>query len=251
MARERYFDSECIASEALCSSVRHLRFRRVDGERMEHEPGQFVMIHFPDAEGVLLQRSYTLAEASRADGTFLLCVKRVEGGPGSELLHRLAVGDQVVTSGPYGRFVLKQELPRDLVLVATGTGVVPFRAMAGQVEEALARGTRVWLFLGARYADEVLYDVEWRELASRHPHFHYSPTISRPQEDDGWTDSTGYVTPLVEAALESLDPNDAVAYLCGLPTMIDTVRGVLTAAGFPLRAVKTEKFVSPPAPKRK
>jgi len=249
MARDRYFESECIEIEPLCSNVRHIVFRRVDGEPLGYVPGQFVMIHFEDAAGVQLNRSYSMAAAAPEDGTFALCVKRVEGGLGSGLIHGLSVGDRITTSGPYGRFVLKQELPKDVVLVATGTGAAPFHAMVGQLEEAMATGTRVWLLLGVRFADEVLYDGEWRALAARQPAFRYLPTVSRTRPNDGWDGAWGYVRELLPEVLAAIDVNDTLTWLCGVPAMIDEVRTALAEAGVPARAIKTEKYVSPPPPK--
>ena len=251
MSRDRYFESECIEIDALCSNVRHITFRRCDGEELTWTPGQFVMIHFEDPEGIEINRSYSMAAASEADATFDLCVKLVEGGQGSGLIHRLSVGDKITTSGPYGRFVLKAEVPSDLVLVATGTGVAPFRAMIPRLEQELEAGKRVWLLFGVRFADEQLYHQEWMALAARFDNFLYRPCVSRPAEGDRWGGVTGYVSGFVDEVAEAVEVEDAIAYLCGVPAMIDDMRKILTEVGFGMRAIKTEKYVSPPPPRKR
>lgn len=250
MARDRYFESRCVEVQTLCPDVHHVLLEREDSEPMSWTPGQFMMIHFPDRDGVSINRSYSMSSATEpsAPGRFALCVKRVEGGQGSTLIHSLKPGDAITTSGPYGRFVLAKQLTRDVVLVATGTGVAPFRAMIAQLEELLAAGHRIWLLFGVRYDAELLYHAEWEALAARHPAFHYRPIVSRPE---AWTGPKGYVQALLPELQAAVDPADTTAYLCGVPDMIDAMRDALQAMGLGMRAIKTEKYVSPPPPRVK
>ncbi|MEO1273760.1 MAG: hypothetical protein AAFX99_37265, partial [Myxococcota bacterium] len=166
--------------------------------------------------------------------------------------HRLEVGDVLKTSGPYGRFVLKKALPRDIILVATGTGVAPYRAMVPELRERMDEGHRVWLLLGARYVDELLYDDVWQGLSAQWPeHFRYRPVVSRPRAASGWSGKVGYVSLFLEELDEAIDVEDAIAYLCGVPDMIDDMREQLLDRGMTRRTVKTEKYTSPPPPGQK
>ncbi len=250
MARDRYFESRCVEVESLCGDVIHITLERADGEPISWTPGQFVMIHFPDAAGLSLNRSYSMSAASdpATPTRFALCVKRVEGGLGSTRIHSLKPGDPITTSGPYGRFVLAKQLPRDVVLVATGTGVAPFRAMRAQLEALLEAGHRVWLLFGVRYEGDLLYHAEWEALAAAHPGFCYRPVVSRPQ---AWAGARGYVQVFLDEVKAAVNPEDAIAYLCGVPEMIDGMRDALQGIGFGMRAIKTEKYVSPPPPRAK
>lgn len=246
MGRNRYFTSRVLENRALCDAVCHVTLERDDGQPVTYKPGQFVMIHFPNPDGVEVNRSYSLS--SLPDEPFALCVKRVEGGLGSTLVHGLKPGDTLKTSGPYGRFTLGAKPPRDIVLVATGTGVAPYRAMIPQLEALLADSHRVWLLFGARYVRELLYDDTWRALAERHAEFTYLPIVSRPEPDEGWTGPVGYVSAFMDEVNAAINPEDAIAYLCGVPAMIDDMRERFMERGLSRRAVKTEKYVSPPPP---
>ena len=68
-------------------------------------------------------------------------------------------------------------------MIATGTGIAPFRSMLAANLADLR--TQVTLLLGARYSDTLLYREEFEELARKHPNFRFWPTVTRPGED--WT----------------------------------------------------------------
>lgn len=253
MARERYFQSQVVEVRELSELVRHVVLEREDGAALPYTAGQFIMIHFPDEHGVEINRSYSMSEPPEAlPGRFGLCVKRVDGGRGSELIHSLGEGDTIKTSGPYGRFVLKNAPPRDIVLVATGTGVAPYRAMIPELRARIEAGHRIWLLFGVRTVDELLYHDEWRDLATQHPDgFLYRPVVSRPRPEASWSGPVGYVSAFLDELDAAIDPDDAIAYLCGVPAMIDDMRAALLERGFTRRTVKTEKYASPPPPGKK
>lgn len=143
-------------------------------------------------------------------------------GLASNWLCDLQAGDEVRVTGPAGkRFVLpEQPDDHDYLFVATGTGIAPFR---GMVRELLARASssRVVLIAGTPYASDLLYDAEFRALASTHERFAYWPAISRhPLADgtpamyaDGWlTYRPDFFGPLLES------PRTLI-YLCGIAGM--------------------------------
>lgn len=250
MAR-KYFQGRVVSHDALCENVRHIVFERDDMEPVEFKPGQFMMIHFVGREGVEINRSYSMADAHTSSPRFALCVKRVDpDGQGSQLIHALDVGDEITMSGPFGKFCLRDESPTDLVLVATGTGIAPFHCMLAQLDEILAgRERRVWLLFGVRYEDELLYHTTWNQLAARYDNFRYRPVVSRPREGSDYSGAVGYVSAFEGELRETVDPDATVAYLCGVPQMVDDMRDRLKEMGLSMRATRTEKYVSPP-PKR-
>src|SRR5690606_3262637 len=91
------------------------------------------------------------------------------------------MGESTDASGPFGRFCL---MPADAnkryLLIATGTGVTPYRAMLPQLERLIAeRGIEVVLLFGARTPEELLYGDEFRAFADAHPGFRFVPCFSR------------------------------------------------------------------------
>ncbi len=248
MART-YFQSVVVQTRDLCSNVKHITFAPEGEEGFDYIPGQFVMIHFQNEEGVEINRSYSISAVPGEVGGFSLCVKRVDFGKGSTLLHGLRVGDEIKTSGPFGRFTLRDESPDDIILVATGTGIAPFRSMRDQIIKASAH-SRVWMLMGVRHGDELLYHDEWQDLDAFCPNIHYRAIVSQPRPEDNWGGPVGYVTAFMDELADHIVPGRTTAYLCGVPPMIDAMRDVFVERGLNRREIRTEKFASPPDPKK-
>ena len=217
------------AARTLSDNVRELTLD--PGVGFAFTPGQWVSVKIPSPDG-LLARSYSIASAPRVDGCLDLAVTRVEGGPGSTFLHAMGVGDAVTIGEPMGFFTLPEALTRPLLLVATGTGVAPFRAML-QAMGTEGPGVPVTLLFGARTARDLLYADELRALAW----LRLVPTLSRA--DDGWAGLRGYV----QAHLTACAEEGADAWVCGRSAMIRDVRKALKESlGFTRERIHTERF---------
>jgi ferredoxin-NADP reductase len=243
-----HFTLRLVDSRMLAPTVRHLVFERADGEPLNFVPGQFLQIHFHYDDGTATKRSYSVATVG--DGRspvrrIEIAVSYVEGGAATKLLGGLANGDTVEASGPYGRFCMQpgDAHPRYLLL-ATGTGVTPYRAMLPQLAEWLAVGDReVVLLYGARKEAELLYDEEFAAFAEAHPGFTYLSCLSRePRAAARSTDRMGHV----QAALPDLAPSAErdIAYLCGNPNMVDAAFAALKEFGLPVPQIRREKYIS-------
>ncbi|HET6431362.1 FAD-binding oxidoreductase [Dyella sp.] len=243
-----HFQLRLVDSRMLAPTVRHLVFERVDGEPLAFVPGQFLQIHFAYDDGTATKRSYSVAtvgDGSSPVRQIEIAVSYVEGGAATKLLGGLAHGGTVEASGPYGRFCLQagDSHPRYLLL-ATGTGVTPYRAMLPRLAELLAAGEReVVLLYGARSEAELLYDDEFTAFAELHPGFTYLSCLSRqPRQAARAHDRVGHV----QAALPELAPaaERDIAYLCGNPNMVDAAFGVLKELGLPVPQIRREKYIS-------
>ena len=140
----------------LAPTVRHLEFARDDGQPLDFIPGQFIQVHFNYADGTATKRSYSLAtmhdHALGPGETVEIAVSYVAGGAATALFEALDEGQQITASGPYGRFcLLPADTNRRYLLVGTGTGVTPYRAMLPQIESLMReRGVEVVLLFGCR-----------------------------------------------------------------------------------------------------
>ena len=233
----------------LAPSVGHYQFVRDDGQPLDFVPGQFIQVHFRYADGTPARRSYSLAtihdHALGPGEAVEIAVSYVPGGAATALFEGLPEGGHVEASGPFGRFCL---MPGDrnarYLLIATGTGVTPYRSMLPQLRSLMAeRGVEVVLLQGARTPAELLYGDEFRAFADAHPGFRYVPCLSRELPPDPHPDVRhGYV----QNALAELAPDPAgdIAYLCGNPHMVDACFEALKAAGLPIPQIRREKYVS-------
>jgi len=232
----------------LAPSVRHLEFERADGAPFAFIPGQFVQVHFHYADGKPTKRSYSVATIGSGDGSAVqrleIAASYVDGGAATALLANLQEGDSIEASGPYGRFCLMEtDANRRYLLVATGTGVTPYRAMLPQLEKLAARGAQVALVYGARNEAELLYGDEFEAFAAKNPHFQFFACFSRvPRALPRACDRSGRV----QVALQELQPDAAhdIAYLCGNPDMVDQAFAQLKEAGLPIPHIRREKYVS-------
>src|ERR1700722_11327266 len=139
-------------------TVRHFTFVRADGSLFPFTPGQFITIHF-EHEGRPLRRSYSVATIPLQNETIEFAASYIKEGPGSEFLFHLEVGEALQASGPFGRLILRDESPSRYILVATGTGVTPYRAMLPEINQRLERqpSLEIILLLGVRSQQELLY----------------------------------------------------------------------------------------------
>lgn len=227
-----------IGARKLTPTIRELTID--PGEGFAFEPGQWVSIRIPAHEGEDLARSYSIASAPRGDGAFDLAVTLVEDGPGSGYLHGVAVGTALPISRAQGFFTL-DDFDRPVVMVATGTGVSPFRAML-QALAARPGGLPhpVSLLLGVRTEQDLLYADEFAAWAKALPGFQFLPSLSRGS--DSWTGRRGYVQTHVPELIQRYDGGCDV-YVCGLSKMVKDVRGILkTQLGLAKDRIHTERY---------
>lgn len=233
----------------IAPAVRHMAFERADGEPFVFIPGQFIQIHFNYADGKPTKRSYSVGTVGSGDATPIerieIAVSYVEGGAATDLLGNLEVGASVDASGPYGRFCLMDaDSNSRYLLVATGTGVTPYRAMLPLITRLTqTRGCRFELIYGARNEADLLYGEEFAAFAEATPGFGFHPCFSRePRAVPRAGDRSGRV----QVAIEALKPDPAtdIAYLCGNPDMVDQAFALLKDAGLPVPQVRREKYIS-------
>ncbi len=248
-----HFPLRLVGSRMLAPTVRHLEFARDDGLPLDFIPGQFIQVHFNYPDGTPTKRSYSLAtmhdHALGPGEAVEVAVSYVAGGAATALFEALDEGQQIQASGPYGRFCL---LPGDTnaryLLVGTGTGVTPYRAMLPKLDELMrTRGVEVVLLFGCRTPAELLYGDDFRAFAQVHPGFRFVPCFSRelPGDDHPAAHADvrrGYVQDVLAEFAPSGEQD--IAYLCGNPNMVDATFEVLKAAGLPVPHIRREKYVS-------
>ncbi|KGI78930.1 FAD-binding oxidoreductase [Oleiagrimonas soli] len=244
-----HFPLRLVDSFMLAPTVRHLAFERVDGVPLQFRPGQFLQVHFHYDDGTPTKRSYSVATVGAEGATSVqrieIAVSYVEGGAATKLLGELEHGQEIEASGPYGRFCLMDEDANcRYLLIATGTGVTPYRAMLPQIGALLrARDCEVVLLYGARNETELLYGEEFEAFAREHEGFHFHPCLSRGARPDPRPhDRLGYVQSVLPEF--EPDPERDIAYLCGNPNMVDAAFAELKERGLSVRQIRREKYIS-------
>lgn len=230
----------------LTPSVRHFVFAPPEGEpEFEFTPGQFITIHF-EIEHQLFRRSYSISTIPGEGCTVDFAASYVKDGPGSELLFHLKVGDVIQTTGPFGRLILRpDEVFTRYILVATGTGVTPYRTMLPEIKRRLSNqpDLEVVLLLGVRNREELLYGSDFIEFQRLHPRFQFVPKYSREIAAQLESfEQVGYVQTSFEGL--NLNAQQDIVYLCGNPNMIDEAFAKLRSLGFDTHHIRREKYIS-------
>ncbi len=201
-------------------------------EPYNYLPGQYTTIETP--HWPRLWRPYSIANAPRIDGTLEFHIRQVEGGQGGwALVDAVHVGHVLKLGPPAGTLVLDHTRPRDLLLVAGGTGLAPMRAL---VEDVVAHGggRRVCLFVGAR-TEEDLYDLD--ALAELHRENKWLAIVPVVSEDPGYDGHRGLV---VDAVAQYGPWTEFESYICGPPEMVEATRKRLREIGIPARQIHHE-----------
>lgn len=223
-----------VSATALSTEIRHFVFEVPEVSALDFRAGQFASL-VANIGGRMVTRAYSLA--APPDGNrFELCLNLVADGAFSPMLFAMQPGDTVECQNILGTFVWREPV-RETYLVATGTGIAPFR---GMLREAFAHGWThpLTLIFGARHEQGLVFADEFRTMAARHQNFRFLPTLTRPQP--GWTGATGRVQPLLLAEIG--ERRDLDVYLCGMKAMVDEARQLLKARGFDRKQIIVEKY---------
>jgi len=225
-------------------TVRSFWVELPDRERLDFKAGQFLTLDLPIGETRRDGwRSYSIAAAADGTNQAELCIVRLPDGKGTGFLFDEAtVGTEVMTKEPGGVFTLPVgPLTNDVVMICTGTGVAPFRAM---LQERLATESVTFhLIFGCRRAEDILYADEFAALFLQYPNFHYTVCLSR--EDPGWREDidlrNGYVHPVYEEDYAQIR-DDVRFYLCGWSIMVDEAKERLLKLGYPEKQIFAELY---------
>ena len=230
------FTAEVSRIQDLTHDVRAIELRLLEPDSMTFKAGQFVSFEVPKVgQPRPVTRPYSIASPPGQRDRILLVLNLVQGGPGSSYLFGLQDGSRTSFKGPAGAFYLRDVGARDLLFVATGTGIAPLRSMIlAQLEGGQSRS--VTLFWGLRSQRDLYWQEELAALAAAHPSFSFVTTLSRPEP--GWQGASGRVTALVDARVSSV--GNLAVYLCGGNGMIKDVTARVNAKG--LCPIYREKY---------
>lgn len=228
----------------IAPQVKHFSFSFLLDQAFHFIPGQFICLHIP-FEGTILRRSYSLANPPGPSPLLELAASYVPQGAASDYLFKMKIGDTIEASGPLGRLILRDECPKRYILIATGTGVTPYRSMLPELANRLSTqlNLEVILLFGVRTSEDLLYREDFENFSRQHPRFQWQVCYSRPAPILHLPyENKGYVSLALESLI--LSPLEDIVYLCGNPNMVDDVSTFLYNLGFSPERVRREKYVS-------
>lgn len=185
-----------------------------------------------------MRRSYSLASAGQSGNKLELHIRRVEGGAMSRYWFEEAKQNDLLRfEGPFGTCCLREDLPRRIVFLATGTGIAPIKALLEELASlpGQSAGKKLYLYWGGRTSEDLYWHPKKENLD-----LVYTPVLS--QAPKTYTGRRGYIQ---FAALEDLGTfEDAAVYACGSSRMIEAARVVLLAHGLDPSRFYSDAFVS-------
>jgi CDP-4-dehydro-6-deoxyglucose reductase, E3 len=219
-----------------------LRLQLPASDAFQYHAGQYIEFLLRDGD----RRSYSMANAPHTQSeqpSMELHLRHMPGGKFTDhVFSAMKEKDILRIEGPYGSFFLREDSDKPIVLLASGTGFAPIKAVLQHMHfKGITRPTTFY-WGGRRPAD--LYQNDWvqAQLAMM-PNLRYVPVISDALPQDGWTGRTGFVH---QAVLEDFpDLSGHQVYACGAPIVVESAREQYTAlAGLPAEEFFADSFTS-------
>ena len=210
---------------------------------MQFHAGQYVEFLLRDGS----RRSYSMGNAPHtldpAAPKVELHIRHMPGGKFTDVVFStMKEKDILRIEGPYGSFYLREDSQAPMILLASGTGFAPIKAL---IEHMQNKGiTRpATLYWGGRRPSD-LYMNDWvEEHVKAMPNLTYVPVVSDALAEDAWLGRTGFVH---QAVLQDYpDLSGFQVYACGAPIVVDSARSdYLGKAGLPEEAFFADSFTT-------
>ena len=209
---------------------------------LQYHAGQYVEVILRDGA----RRSYSMANAphTQVDQPGIeLHLRHLPGGKFTDhVFGAMKEKDILRMEGPFGSFFLREASSAPMILLASGTGFAPIKAIIEHLEFKKSERPAV-LYWGCRSKAD-LYLHDWAlAAAARLPLLHYVPVLSEPKPEDAWAGRTG----LVHHAVMHDHPNlmNHQVYACGAPIMVDSAqRDFVMKCGLPDDEFYADAFTS-------
>jgi CDP-4-dehydro-6-deoxyglucose reductase len=219
-----------------------LRLQLPANQSFGFRAGQYVEVILRDGA----RRSYSMANAPSRLGDPPAIEWHIRHMPGGRFTDHVfgAMKDKEILrlEGPFGSFFMREDSIRPIILLASGTGFAPIKAIIEQLEDRADPRPTV-LYWGARTRAD-LYLHDWAQAAAqRMATLRYVPVLSEPLTGDDWGGRTGFVHRAVMADWPDLSRHQV--YACGVPVMVESAQRDFTAqCGLPADEFYADAFTS-------
>ena len=208
----------------------------------KYRAGQYLEFILRDGS----RRSYSMANAPEQLGSppaIELHLRHMPGGKFTDqVFATMKEKDILRVEGPFGSFFLREDSAKPIVLLASGTGLAPIKAIVEHMRAA-AISRPATLYWGCRSQAD-LYQHDWAlAAAAAMPNLRYLPVLSEARPEDAWQGRTGFVHQAVMADLPDLSGHEV--YACGAPVMVEAAASDFVArCGLPAEAFYADSFTS-------
>ena len=238
----RKLPSRVISIDKPAPDVAILKLQLPANDAFQYRAGQYVEFILRDGS----RRSYSMATAPHEVGdkpAIELHVRHLPGGKFTDhVFSAMKEKDILRVEGPFGSFFLREDSDEPMILLASGTGMAPIKAI---VEHMIWKGSqrKAELYWGCRSKVD-LYLNDWAEAATRRlPNLRYIPVLSEARPEDDWHGRTGLVHQAVMH--DHPDLTSWQVYACGAPIMVESAqRDFVARCGLPDDEFYADSFTS-------
>lgn len=213
------FSIRCLRKRLIARDVYELAFTKPSG--FSFAAGQYVLIDVPLIENPtdFQTRAFSIASAP-SEEELLFAMKMKKGGRASRWIEEVVnISTEATMKGPFGRFVLDTRSKKDIVMVATSTGIVPFLSMLrGMLGHPLSM--RIDLVFGVFSEQDLFWQKELEDLAKQLGNVYLHLALSDP--NSSWKGHRGWVQSLIPKIVTDFSLRKL--YICGNPAMTADVK---------------------------
>jgi CDP-4-dehydro-6-deoxyglucose reductase, E3 len=207
--------------------------------KLQYHAGQYIEFILRDGS----RRSYSMANAVADNDQVALHIRHMPGGKFTDHVFNAMKEKEILRAeGPFGSFYLREDSDKPIVLLASGTGFAPIKAIIEHMQaKRITRPTT--LYWGGRRPQD-LYQHEWCEQkAAELAHLTYVPVISDATAQDAWTGRKGFVHRAVMEDFSTLSAHEV--YACGAPIVVESAkRDFVAHCGLAEEAFFADSFTS-------
>jgi CDP-4-dehydro-6-deoxyglucose reductase len=210
----------------LNTAILHLRLP--NNHNFIYKPGQF--INLTNSSGVT--RSYSLGAYKAFNNLLEIHIRnKIDGKFSDYIFHNSKINDLLRLNGPFGNFVLNDIQDKELLFLATNTGIAPIKALLEQIEFNNFQPKSISIYWGVRVKEDFYIDINSKKTK-------IVKIVSKPSND--WDGPVGYVQDML--LIKNINMQSTLVYACGSPKMISDVQALLVSNGLPINSFIYDKF---------
>ena len=219
----RKMPSRVASLEKVSHDVMVVKLQLPANDTLRYHAGQYVEFILRDGA----RRSYSMANAPHNGPGVELHIRHMPGGKFTDHVFTAMKEKEILrVEGPFGSFYLREDSDKPMVLLASGTGFAPIKAL---IEHMQVKGVQrpATLYWGGRRPADLYMDAWVKERVAQMPNLKYVPVVSNALPEDNWTGRTGFVH---KAVIEDFpDLSGFQVYACGAPIVVDSARAEYSA----------------------
>lgn len=228
--------------EKMSPDVMRIMLQLPSTENAQYHAGQYVEFLLRDGS----RRAYSIANAPHtlAAGAPMLelHIRHMPGGKFTDHVFGAMKEKEIQRiETPFGSFYLREDSDKPMVLLASGTGFAPIKALLEHIQHKYIQRPARLYWGGRRPCDLYMNDWVMAQLTVM-PNLQYIPVVSDALPEDNWTGRTGFVHAAVLQDIPDLSSHQV--YACGAPVVIDAAQRDYLKHGLPTEEFFADSFTS-------